>query len=84
MKRSFIEYGGLKQVCPINFRALWLISLQEGIFRLAGEQTEIKRLKEIMNKKEFVSSNDINTIASLIKVFSMKQVVLSAVLILNI
>lgn len=68
----------------MNFWALWLISLQEGIFRLAGEQTEIKRLKEIMNKKEFVSSNDINTIASLIKVFSMKQVVLSAVLILNI
>jgi hypothetical protein len=35
---------------------------------LAGEQTEIKRIKEIMNKKEFVSSNDVNTIASLIKV----------------
>lgn len=54
MKRSLIEYGGLKQ---------------EGIFRLAGEQTEIKRIKEVMNKKEFVSSNDINTIASLIKIW---------------
>jgi len=54
MKRSFIEYGGLKQ---------------EGIFRLAGEQTEIKRIKEIMNKKEFVSSNDVNSVASLIKIW---------------
>lgn len=54
MKRSIIEHGGLKQ---------------EGIFRLAGEQTEIKRIKEIMNKKEFVSSNDINTIASLLKIW---------------
>jgi len=54
MKRSLVEYGGLNQ---------------EGIFRLAGEQTEIKRLKEIMNKKEFTSSNDVNTIASLIKIW---------------
>jgi len=54
MKRSFIDYGGLKQ---------------EGIFRLAGEQTEIKRIKEIMNKKEFTESNDINSIASLIKIW---------------
>lgn len=54
MKRCLIEYGGLTQ---------------EGIMRLAGEQTEIKRLKEVMNKKEFTSSNDINTIASLIKIW---------------
>lgn len=54
MKRSIIEFGGLKQ---------------EGLFRLAGEQTEIKRIKEIMNKKEFVSSGDINTIASLLKIW---------------
>lgn len=54
MKRSLIEYGGLKQ---------------EGIFRLAGEQTEIKRIKEIMNKKEFTQNNDINSIASLIKIW---------------
>lgn len=54
MKRAIIEYGGLKQ---------------EGIFRLAGEQTEIKRIKEIMNKKEFVTSNDVNTIASLLKIW---------------
>lgn len=75
MKRSLIEYGGLKQVwivyCYLFYSLLLVYSetmLQEGIFRLAGEQTEIKRIKEIMNKKEFVSSNDINTIASLIKV----------------
>jgi len=54
MKRSLIEYGGIKQ---------------EGIFRLAGEQTEIKRIKEVMNKKEFVSCNDVNTFASLIKIW---------------
>eukprot|EP01111_Echinosteliopsis_oligospora_P013638 TRINITY_DN4938_c0_g1_i1.p1 TRINITY_DN4938_c0_g1~~TRINITY_DN4938_c0_g1_i1.p1 ORF type:complete len:328 (-),score=64.61 TRINITY_DN4938_c0_g1_i1:202-1185(-) len=54
MKRSLIEYGGMDQ---------------EGIFRLAGEQTEIKRIKEIMNKKEFDSSNDVNTVASLIKIW---------------
>lgn len=54
MKRSLIEYGAIKQ---------------EGIFRLAGEQTEIKRIKEVMNKKEFVSSNDVNTIASLLKIW---------------
>lgn len=54
MKKSLVENGGL---------------LQEGIFRLAGEQTEIKRIKEIMNKKEFIASNDINTVASLIKIW---------------
>jgi len=54
MKRALIENDGLAQ---------------EGIFRLAGEQTEIKRIKEIMNKKEFSTSNDINTIASLIKIW---------------
>jgi len=54
MKRSLIEFGGLRQ---------------EGIFRLAGEQTEIKRIKEVMNKKEFVSSNDVNSIASLLKIW---------------
>jgi len=54
MRHSLVENGGLSQ---------------EGIFRLAGEQTEIKRIKEIMNKKEFSASNDINTIASLIKIW---------------
>ncbi|GAM29021.1 hypothetical protein SAMD00019534_121970 [Acytostelium subglobosum LB1] len=54
MKRSLIEFGGLEQ---------------EGIFRLAGEQTEIKRIKGSMNKNEFTSSNDINTVASLIKIW---------------
>jgi len=54
MRRSLVEYGGISQ---------------EGIFRLAGEQTEIRRIKETMNKKEFSSSNDVNTIASLIKIW---------------
>ncbi|GAM26524.1 hypothetical protein SAMD00019534_096990, partial [Acytostelium subglobosum LB1] len=54
MKRSLIEYGGLEQ---------------EGLFRLAGEQTEIRKMKELMNKNEFSSSNDINTVASLIKIW---------------
>jgi len=54
MKKSLIEYGGIST---------------EGIFRLAGEQTEIRRIKETMNKKEFTSSNDVNTVASLIKIW---------------
>ncbi|KYR01321.1 RhoGAP domain-containing protein [Tieghemostelium lacteum] len=54
MKKSLIESGGLQQ---------------EGIFRLAGEQNEIKRIKETMNRNEFTSSTDINTIASLIKIW---------------
>jgi len=42
----------------------------EGIFRLAGEQTEIKRIKEQMNKKAFDNhTNDINAIATLLKVW---------------
>jgi len=42
----------------------------EGIFRLAGEQTEIKRIKELMNKKSFdYNTKDINTIASLLKIW---------------
>lgn len=42
----------------------------EGIFRLAGEQTEIRRIKEQMNKKIFdFSTSDVNAVATLIKVF---------------
>lgn len=41
----------------------------EGLFRLAGEQTEIRRFKDLMNKKTFdFNTNDINSIASLLKV----------------
>eukprot|EP01112_Ceratiomyxa_fruticulosa_P002144 TRINITY_DN1226_c0_g2_i1.p1 TRINITY_DN1226_c0_g2~~TRINITY_DN1226_c0_g2_i1.p1 ORF type:complete len:346 (+),score=40.40 TRINITY_DN1226_c0_g2_i1:272-1309(+) len=54
MKRSLVLHGGLTS---------------EGIFRLAGEQTEIRRIKEIMNRKEYTDSNDLNTIASLIKIW---------------
>jgi len=44
--------------------------LLEGIFRLAGEQTEIQRIKGLMNKKQFdYKTRDINAIASLIKVW---------------
>ena len=41
----------------------------EGLFRLAGEQTEIQRIKGLMNKKTFdFNTKDVNTIASLLKV----------------
>jgi len=55
MKKYLVSNGGLSQ---------------EGIFRLAGEQTEIARIKAAMNKKtyDFVT-NDINAIASLIKIW---------------
>lgn len=55
MKRIIIEKGGVNT---------------EGIFRLAGEQTEIKRIKEMMNNKIFDNkTNDINAIASLVKIW---------------
>jgi len=55
MKRVIIEKGGVNT---------------EGIFRLAGEQTEIKRIKELMNNKSFdFKTNDINAIASLLKIW---------------
>jgi len=42
----------------------------EGIFRLAGEQTEIQRIKDAMNRKIFdYQTNDVNAIASLIKIW---------------
>jgi len=42
----------------------------EGIFRLAGEQTEIRRIKDQMNKKTYdFSTNDVNAITSLIKIW---------------
>jgi len=42
----------------------------EGIFRLAGEQTEIHRIKDAMNKKSYdYVTNDVNAIATLIKVW---------------
>jgi len=55
MKKCIIAKGGINT---------------EGIFRLAGEQTEIKRIKEAMNKKSFdFVTNDINAIASLLKIW---------------
>jgi len=42
----------------------------EGIFRLAGEQTEIRRIKDLMNKKTYdFNTKDVNTIASLLKIW---------------
>jgi len=42
----------------------------EGIFRLAGEQTEIRRIKDLINKKQFdFHTRDVNTIASLLKIW---------------
>jgi len=45
--------------------------LQEGIFRLAGEAVEMKRMKEEMNQsKKFVAGDtDLNTVANLMKVW---------------
>lgn len=54
MKRSLVDSQGLKS---------------EGIFRLAGDVFEIAKLKEDMNKKTFDKSDNINTIATLIKVW---------------
>lgn len=46
----------------------------EGIFRLAGEQTEIRRIKEQMNKKIFdFSTSDVNAVATLMKVSTQKK-----------
>jgi len=42
----------------------------EGIFRLAGEQTEIRRIKDLLNKKTYdFNTKDVNTIASLLKIW---------------
>jgi hypothetical protein len=49
----------------------------EGIFRLAGEQTEIRRIKELMNKKQYdFNTKDVNTIASLLKVIDTPLIIL--------
>jgi len=55
MKKCILDKGGVHT---------------EGIFRLAGEQTEIKRIKELMNNKSFdFKTNDINAIATLLKIW---------------
>lgn len=54
MKRSLIASDGLKS---------------EGIFRLAGDVFEIAQLKDQMNKKTFQKSDNVNTVATLIKVW---------------
>jgi len=42
----------------------------EGLFRLAGEQTEIIRIKGLLNKKTFDGdTKDVNALASLIKIW---------------
>jgi len=44
----------------------------EGIFRLAGEKTEINRIKEMMNRKEYdykKGTKDVSAIANLIKIW---------------
>eukprot|EP01102_Stenamoeba_stenopodia_P010189 TRINITY_DN3044_c0_g1_i1.p1 TRINITY_DN3044_c0_g1~~TRINITY_DN3044_c0_g1_i1.p1 ORF type:complete len:575 (+),score=118.48 TRINITY_DN3044_c0_g1_i1:476-2200(+) len=43
--------------------------LSEGIFRLAGDAYDIKKVKESMNKNEFDLSSDVNTVASLVKIW---------------
>jgi len=55
MKKAVIAKGGIKT---------------EGIFRLAGETTEIRKIKEQMNRKNFdLSTGDLNAIASLLKIW---------------
>jgi len=55
MKNIVLDNGGIKN---------------EGIFRLAGEQTEIARIKDLMNRKLFdYNTKDVNTIANLIKIW---------------
>jgi hypothetical protein len=54
MKKSLIAADGLKT---------------EGIFRLAGDVFEIAALKDQMNKKTFEKSDNVNTVATLIKVW---------------
>jgi len=55
MKKMLLDKGGVNT---------------EGIFRLAGEQTEIRRIKEQMNNKNYeIKTNDINAIASLLKIW---------------
>jgi len=44
----------------------------EGIFRLAGEKTEINRIKDLMNRKEFdykTGTKDVSAVANLIKIW---------------
>jgi len=55
MKTNLVNKGGINS---------------EGIFRLAGEQTEIRRLKDNLNNKTSeIPTNDVNAIASLIKIW---------------
>jgi len=55
MKKCVIKKGGIQT---------------EGVFRLAGEQMEIKRIKDQMNKKTYdYSTNDVNAITSLLKIW---------------
>jgi len=54
MKQFILEHNGVNT---------------EGIFRLAGEQTEIHRLKELMNKKSKWDTRDLSAVASLLKIW---------------
>lgn len=57
LKRALIHLNGINS---------------EGIFRLAGEQSEIQRVKELLNTKkfdEYSSTRDVNCVASLIKIW---------------
>ncbi|KAH3762533.1 GTPaseactivating protein gacA [Pelomyxa schiedti] len=54
LKKAFFENDGLDQ---------------EGVFRLAGEQLEVKQFKQQMNKGDFSMPTDVNAIATLIKIW---------------
>eukprot|EP01102_Stenamoeba_stenopodia_P007666 TRINITY_DN2163_c0_g1_i1.p1 TRINITY_DN2163_c0_g1~~TRINITY_DN2163_c0_g1_i1.p1 ORF type:complete len:530 (-),score=106.95 TRINITY_DN2163_c0_g1_i1:57-1646(-) len=54
MKRFLYDHGGL---------------IQEGVFRLAGDELETMEVKSKLNDGTFTTCNDVNCIANLIKVF---------------
>lgn len=54
LKKSLIGANGLQS---------------EGIFRLAGEVADINETKNLLNTKQFETSTNVNTVATLIKVW---------------
>lgn len=54
LKKSLIDADGLQS---------------EGLFRLAGEVADINETKNALNAKQFVKTNNVNTLATLIKVW---------------
>jgi hypothetical protein len=70
-----VEDGGFEVPAVLAQMKGYLIEqdalTQEGIFRLAGDASEMKRLKQIMNKNKTFEGieTDVNTVANLLKVW---------------